>query len=690
MHDPQGKRLNWLICLGLALSILAAYAPLWGCGFVAYDDPVYVTANDRVQHGLNWRSLAWAFTTGRSGNWHPLTWISHMVDFQLYGLHPAGHHATSLALHIANTILLFLVFQRLTGSRWAAALVAALFGLHPLHVESVAWVAERKDVLSTFFWMLTVLAYTKYVQEEKTQSPGRRRFYLWALFFYGLGLMAKSMLVTLPCLLMLLDFWPLRRVEFGRWRWREKVPFFALAAAVSVVTFLVQEKTGAVASLANTSLAERLAAIPVSYLRYVGKTLWPWSLALLYPYPEHPRLLPTFAAAALLALVTVWVWRKMASQPWLLVGWLWFLGSLVPVIGLVQVGAQAMADRYSYIPVVGLFLMAVWEGRDWQRKHPGPLGGGLSAAVLAGCLVLTSRQVWYWQTTRELFTHAIKVSPNNYMASVLVGDDYATAGENEKAADYFRAALSIAPNYPLALNGLGKIYFSQGKFDQALAVLEPGIRVDPKNPALHYSLGFVLLAKGRIPDALDQFQQQVDLDPDDYLAQSNFADILLRQGLTDDAIPHFQKAIDIRPDEAGPRAKLGAILLQKHRAAEAAAQFEQALRIRPDNLAACRHLAWVLATSPLQALRDGPRAVELARRAQKMSVEENPQDLGVLAAALAEDGRFAEAAATAAHARQLALAQANSAVADVLGQQIKLYQAGSPYRDTPGPDPGTP
>ena len=420
--DSDNRRQTGLICAALALAVAAAYWPVWQCGFVGLDDYDYVVKNDAIQHGLNWRAAAWAFTTTYAGNWHPLTWFSHLLDFQLYGLNAAGHHATSLLLHAANSILLFLLLKRMTGAMGLSAMVAALFALHPMHVESVAWIAERKDVLSTFFWMLSVWAYVRYGEECKMQNAKCKIFYALALACFALGLMSKPMVVTLPVILLLLDYWPL-----ARWRppraplWAEKVPFFILAAASSVITVVAQQQGRSVTSLEHVPLATRLENLPVGCARYVEKLFWPGHLAVMYPFVFAWPFWEWAGAAAVLAGVTAWVIWRARAQPFLAVGWMWFLAGLAPVNGLVQVGLQSMADRYTYLPSVGLFLMAAWAVGQWRGKLGRRAGAALGTAALAGCLYLTPRQAACWRNTRTLFAHAVENTKDNYFACAALG-----------------------------------------------------------------------------------------------------------------------------------------------------------------------------------------------------------------------------------------------------------------------------
>jgi protein O-mannosyl-transferase len=522
MDDLQNKRQTWLVCLGLALAVLAAYGPLWHGQFVSFDDNDYVTDNDMVRHGVSWAGIVWAFSTVHASIWHPLTWISYQVDSQLYGMNPGGYHFTNVLLHAANSILLFLLLQRMTRALWRGALAAALFALHPLHVESVAWIAERKDVLSTLFWMLAVWAYVRYAEEFALKSPKAKTFYIGSVVLFGLGLMAKPMLVTLPFILLLLDFWPLRRGQTSLARLlAEKAPVFILAAGSCALTFLAAQHTGGVKSLAIVPLGARLENIPVSYARYIAKTFWPADLAVLYPYEFHWPVWQIAGATALLALITGWVLWQVRARPWCAVGWFWFLVMLAPVIGLVQAGPFSMADRYAYLSNTGLFIMVIWTAR--MKPQAFIVGGGLA---LAGCVAATSIQVRYWKDSETLFRHTLAVTKNN---SVIESD-------------------------------LGKVLFQKGRMDEALPHLLQAVALDPHFALAHYNLGNVFLAKGRVAEALEQFEIHVNLSPGDPIAQYNFGSVLLDQGLVEDALPHLEKAVQLRPNEAGYRFKLAEAL----------------------------------------------------------------------------------------------------------------------------------
>jgi tetratricopeptide (TPR) repeat protein len=648
MDDSHGKRQTWLICLGLALAVLAAYSPLWHCQFVLFDDNDYVTSNDMVKQGVSWPGIVWAFSTVHASNWHPLTWISHMVDFQLYGMNPAGHHITSLLLHLANAILLFLLLQRMTRTRWPSALTAALFALHPLHVESVAWISERKDVLSTLFWMLAVGAYVRHVENLKSQISNFKFFYIGSVVLFSLGLMAKPMLVTLPFILILLDYWPLRRPRLPAVRLlAEKIPWFILAAASCVVTVLAQQRGGALRSLASVPLEARLQNVPVAYARYLEKTFWPADLAVLYPISLQWPVWEVACSTALLALITAWVIWRVRAQPYLAVGWLWFLGMLVPVIGLVEVGVQSMADRYDYLPSVGLFIMIIWAARQWVPRLGAQAPAIFGGLAVAGCLAATWMQAQFWKDSKTLFRHALAVTDRNALIE----------------------------------SNLGKVLLQEGRVDEALPHLLRAVAFAPDYPLPHYNLGNALLARGEVAGALAQFEIHVSLQPGDPIAQYNFGSVLLDQGLARDAIPHLEKAVQLRPGSADYHCRLGDACRQAGRAAEAISQYEKSLQILPNHLKAASSLAWMLATNPDPSLRNGARAVRLALLADQLSRGQDPKVIGILAAACAETGDFSKAAATVRRALQLAGAEGDSALAGALRAQLASYGAGSPVRE---------
>jgi tetratricopeptide (TPR) repeat protein len=649
---PTQNQLFAIICLGIAVVTLAIYWPLTSHPFINFDDDEYIVGNPHVTSGLSWTNVVWAFQSGEAANWHPLTWISHMMDCDLYGLNPGGHHLTNLLFHIANTLLLFLLLKEMTGALWRSACVAALFAWHPLHVESVAWASERKDVLSAFFWMLTLLAYARFADLSKVQSPKSKIFYVLALLLFACGLMSKPMVVTLPFVLLLLDFWPLNRLrlpDFGAGSnfekcpaqntaaksWMraaiflvaEKIPFFALAATASAVTFLVQKTAGA---FWQSPLPMRMANAALAYVRYLSKLFWPTDLAIVYPYPHHWPILFVIGAALLLITWSALFIFRSKQNPYLIVGWLWFLGTLVPTIGLVQVGAQSMADRYTYISSIGLFILVVWGMNDLfdlrpERKKFLPLAGG---AILVGCLAVTSLQLNYWQSSIQLFFHAVSVTTDNYVADNTLGKAFERAGDKKKALFLYSETVHLEPRYPQGQFNLAMSLLEYGKTDDALAHLkiaanltpqDPDIQYDlgtyflqhdqleeaaqrfnialtdrPEFPEAHNALGSVLSRQSRLDEAIAQFSEALRLKPVFVVAHLNLATTLVKQKKIAEAIPHFAEAVRLKPGDPEAYFNLGLALLDNHQPAEAAAQFSEELRLSPNETKAHFRLAQAL------------------------------------------------------------------------------------------------
>jgi tetratricopeptide (TPR) repeat protein len=623
---PQQRKLeHTVLCyVLLALITVAVYLPVIELSFVTFDDTYYLTENPKVQAGLTWESVRWAFTRAHAANWHPLTWLSHMLDCQLYGMKPLGHHVTSLLFHTANTLLLFGLLKRLTGAFWRSAFVSALFALHPLHVESVAWVAERKDVLSTFFFLLTLLAYARYVEgwspKSKVQSPmsqGRKPkaeeslkskvqgpksgvWYVAALVMFALGLMSKPMLVTLPFILLLLDYWPLGRLSLPSLHRSttpplrlllEKIPFFMLSAASCVVTVIAQQKGGAVAALegaSGVSLEARLINTPISYVWYLVKLVWPSDLAVIYPFVRDwplPQVLLSTALLIALTGVALWQGRRWA---YLAVGWLWYLGTLVPVIGLVKVGTQSIADRYTYIPAIGLFIVFAWGVADLTARWPKralPLAAG-AAAVLAACALAMGVQLLYWQNTETLFRHTLAVTRNNYMACNNLGFYYAQRGELELAKKYYRSAMEIAPNFPGARNNLGAALVYQKRYEEAVATLEGALSLNPRSAEVESNLGAALYCLERSDEAISHLRKAIQLDPEHLLAHYNLGSALMQKDRLAEAAEEFRIAARLNPRYAEAYNNLALTLVKQGKLDEAAVQFKQALAIQPGLLPA--------------------------------------------------------------------------------------------------------
>jgi protein O-mannosyl-transferase len=527
------ERLPLYTSLLLALVTLVAFLPVTGHDFVRFDDPLYVTKNAQVQAGLTGDGLAWALTANVASNWHPLTLLSHMLDCQLYGMNPRGHHLTSLVLHVLNTVLLFEVLRRMTGSTFRSAAVAALFGLHPTHVESVAWVAERKDVLSGLFWILTIGAWHRYVKE-----PSRGR-YVITMVCLALGLMSKPMVVTLPFVLVLLDIWPLRRGIHIK----EKVPLFALSAASSVVTVVAQSY-----SLASTEafpVWKRLANAVLSYLKYLEMTIAPRGLAVFYPMPLEFSAWKVMLAALLLAILTVLAVLAVRRAPYVTVGWLWYLGTLVPVIGLIQVGGQAMADRYTYLPSIGLFLIAAWGLPERKAAMV-----TVAAAVLA-LAVGTRLQLRHWVDSEALFRRAVAVTERNYLAHLNLAQILAERNDQAGAMEHFRQALAIRPGMWQIHASLGNNLRRWGKPAEALPSLRKAIALRPKDGKLHHSLAMALDDLGRTDEAIAELRKAVEISPGLDDAWYGLGLLLRQKGDAAGALQNFQAA----PESV--RARLG-------------------------------------------------------------------------------------------------------------------------------------
>jgi Tfp pilus assembly protein PilF len=605
------------LCLLLAAVTLAVFWPVKNCDFLNYDDPAYFTSNPHVQTGLTSANIVWAFTTGHASNWHPLTWLSLMLDAELFGQGPAGPHLTNLLFHAANTVLLFLLFRCLTGAVWRSALMAALFALHPMHVESVAWVAERKDVLSTFFGLLTLWTYARYAQkrlkveslESRTETanpafdfrPSTPNYFL-ALFFFVLALMSKPMAVTLPFLMLLLDWWPLGRVSsvgcrvpgapapasqlltFGRLI-LEKIPFFVLSAISCVVTFIAQQKGGAIIKLVRISMTDRVENAFVSYTRYLGKTFWPVALGNPYPHPEHWAAgLVVFSAVLVIGLsvAAVWLGRKLPFVP---VGWFWFIGTLIPVIGLVQVGNAAMADRYTYLPLIGLFIIFVWGLAEtgMSRHVPKTLIAVLTAMVLVVSALRTRNQLSYWQNSETLFRHTLAVTENNYLAYNNLGTWLSKKGQIAEAMDCFHKSLQINPDSSDVLYNLGNAFAKLGKWDEAIANYRHALEITPGQADILDNLGFALAAKRQYAGAITNFEAALKIDPDSTSAHNNLATVLFIQHHYDEAAQHYREALRLTPDDPQIYSNLGDALVQLGQVAEAVKCYQEALRLKPSD-----------------------------------------------------------------------------------------------------------
>jgi tetratricopeptide (TPR) repeat protein len=602
----------WLMAALLVLMTIALYWPATRCDFVNYDDNLYITENPHVQSGLTLENIKWAFTNPVVAIWHPLTVMSHMLDCQLFGLRPWGHHLTSVLLHVVNTVLVFVLLQRLTGVLWRSVLVAAVFGLHPVHVESVAWVAERKDVLSACFGLLSLLFYASYVEKSKIHSPKSKVFYGLTLICFALGLMSKPMLVTWPFVMLLLDYWPLRRVAGDGWQGTrdknsgsqlpgatkrnkggstfnhllfEKLPFFGLAAVASVVTYLAQRHSGAVKMIQNLPLGARSGNALISYCRYLGKLFWPVDLAVFYPRPGHWPLEQVLLAGGLIMGVTVLLIVKRRRYPFMLMGWLWYCGTLVPVIGLVQVGEQAMADRYTYIPSLGVLILAIWGvyelTRSWRYQELVLSMAGCVVVTL--CFVITRQQLGYWKDGEILFRHALEVTEDNYIAHNNLGFALFKKNRIDDAISQFLEAIRLKPSFAEAHINLGATLLEKGRVDEAINQYQEAIRLKPDYAEAHYNLGNALGKKSQIDEAINQYQEAIRLKPDYAEAHYNLGNVFDEKGQIDEAISQYQEAIRLKPDFAKAHNNLAFAFDEKGQINEAISQYQEAIRLAPNH-----------------------------------------------------------------------------------------------------------
>jgi tetratricopeptide (TPR) repeat protein len=515
-QQKDGGRAIFGLCALLAVAVFLVFGRTVQYECVDYDDAQYFSSNPQVQAGLTWDGVAWAFQTGQTSNWHPLTWLSLMLDVELFGPGPMGPHLTNMLLHAASTVLLFLLLNQMTGAYWRSALVAALFALHPLHVESVAWVSERKDVLSGLFFMLTLRAYARYTQKKS------RADYWLALLFFALGLMSKSMLVTLPFVILLLDWWPLRRFSAappdgqpatpGRLV-LEKLPFLVLSMAFSAATIVVQKR--AISSLVQIPMGIRTVNAIVSYVRYLLKMFWPVNLAIPYPHPGYWPFVHLCLSAALIVWASLAAIRASRRFPFFITGWFWYLGMLIPVIGLVQVGMQSMADRYTYLPLVGMFILLVWGAGEASQRWRVPVAviWGLAIMVLTACAARTMDQMKYWRNSETLFRHAIAVTKYNDIAYSNLAAALVAKGEFDEAVVWMRESLSVTSDKPVAHYNLGNIFVSQNRPAEAVKEYNEALRLKPDFPEAHNNLAGALLIQGHRDAAVQHYEEALRLDP---------------------------------------------------------------------------------------------------------------------------------------------------------------------------------
>ncbi len=585
MNADDAPRAPIWVSIILIIAAAAPYVQTLGFDFVNFDDNAYLTDNQIVQAGLTWKGVQYAFSTFDTGNWHPLTWLSHMADVTIWGFWAGGHHLTNLLIHVANTLLLFAVFRLMTTAVWRSMLVAILFAVHPLHVESVAWIAERKDVLSTFFGLLAMLAYARYVR-----TPSLQRYMMIVLPF-AVSLLCKPMMVTLPCVYLLLDFWPLKRLTIGATSTGrvaysrlilEKIPLLMCSIAISAIAVFSQHSAKAMSSLEAFSLSTRAANALVSYAMYLQKLFVPINLAVFYPHPGTWGQSEVMYSSVILVVISVLVLSLWRSRPWLTVGWLLFLGMLVPVIGLVQVGMQSMADRYMYFPAVGIFIMIAW-----SIPNPQDMFGRASVTALTSLCVLAlaitaTVQASCWKDSRALFLQAIAVNPNNFMAHQNLGNDLEVKGEIAKAMEHYQRAAKLRPNYGKIHENIANIYIKAQRYDAAMKELDLAVQLDPDSYSAHNSRGVVHLSQLRFADAELELRRSVDLDPNNLQARGNFGLALLKVGKYEEAIRNLSMVKEVHPERLGVRLNLALALSGSGRKSEAVVELQEILRAKPD------------------------------------------------------------------------------------------------------------
>ena len=597
----KGIHLELLAAFILLLLALIAYRGLPSCGFINFDDNLYVTDNYHVKTGVTLANIKWALVTSHAFNWHPVTWFSHMLDVELYGLKAGCHHMTNLLFHILNAFLLLFWLSKYSRKFWPSCFVATLFLLHPLHVESVAWISERKDVLSTFFWLLTMWCYTGYLS-----YPGKFR-YLMIPFVFMIGLMSKPMLVTLPFVLLLLDYWPLnrtgfldiksdfkidgKRVSVAGLVW-EKIPLFILSAIACIVTFLVQRSTGAIESVVDFPLHLRFVNASIAYVGYIFKTIWPFGLAVFYPYPDGYSWWAITAAVFFLFMTSMIVIIYRKQMPWLPVGWFWYLGTLIPVIGLVQVGAQSMADRYTYIPLIGLFIIMAWGGYTIASSHIGygKFPALIGCAFILFCSVRTNVQVQYWKDSFSLFSQAMRVTSNNALAYNNYGMALAEQGRMEEAVPNFQMAIKIDHKFETAYNNLGAAMIRQGHMKEAMEYLKTALILRPEYADAENNMGIVLDKSGKTFDAIKHFEKALILEPSNVNAHNNLGALLIRQNKDYEAMDHYSKILKFDPENANANNNFGTLLARHGKMDQAVKHFKAAVRHNPENRTMKRNL----------------------------------------------------------------------------------------------------
>lgn len=675
-------RLDILVCLFLVIITLAVYQQVRNYEFVNYDDDIYITSNLKVKSGLTAANIRWALTDEHGGNWHPVTWLSHMLDIELYGMNAGRHHLINVLFHIINTLLLFLVFRKMTGDLGQSSFVAALFALHPVQVESVAWVAERKNVLSTFFWMLTMWSYVRYIEHPEIKR------YLLIVMIFVLGLMSKPMLVTLPFVLLLLDFWPLCRFEniAGNLQRNpqilrpvmEKIPLIVLAAVSCVVTLRVER----VRSFDQFPLQSRIANALVSYTSYIKKMIWPGNLACIYPFPHLFPAWKVAGAVLLLVFISFLAFKYRKRHPYFLVGWLWYLGTLVPVIGLVQVGLQAMADRYAYVPFIGLFLIISWGVAEILagEGYKSLFLSIFAVTILLALTVCTWFQISHWRNSIALFEHAVEVTDDNYIAYEKLGEALDEQHRFAEAIGHYKKSLQINPDFWPTHLVIGVTLREHGKLREALDHFYRVLSLKPDSVEAHLELGITLETQGSLAQAVTHYFEALRIKPDFLKAHIGLGNCMARQGNVKGAVYHYQEALRLDPTYAGAYLNLGKIYKGQKNIKAAILYYQKALQYSPNMVPALYNLALTYAGHEDEGFRNGRKALELAEELCRIVGYDQPFALDILAMAYAETGQFKRAVLTAQKALDLALTRSPEELVAGIQKRLQLFKRGQPYR----------
>jgi tetratricopeptide (TPR) repeat protein len=694
-------RSEFIICLLLVVLILAAYWQLPTHEFLNLDDSGYITHNSHVKEGITWKNIIWAFSSTDIAYWHPLTWLSQMLGFQLFGMNSSMHHLMNLFFHIANSLLLFIVLNRMTGSLWKSAFIAALFSIHPLNVESVAWISERKNVLSTFFWMLTILTYLRY-----NERPNFYR-YLLTIFVFVLGLMSKPMLVTLPFVLLLLDYWPLNRFTLLQLYYKEhgfrhlvdyesrltqdlrlvleKIPLLFLSAVSIYLSSLSFQRFGVAISTVSVPMKLRIANALISYTAYLKKMVWPYKLAVYYPYPKVISMWEVAGAGLFMICVTLFALRRAKEKPYFALGWLWFIGTLFPVIGLVQAGLwPSIADRFTYVPLIGVFIIIAWGVPDlmsrWRYKKL--IITTVAIAIIWNFTATTRAQNKYWVNNIALFKHALDVTNENDIAHEKLGEALANQGKTNEAVRHYFEALRINPKLSAAHMNLGVALRMGGQLEEAIKHFSKVLHMNPNSAGAYYEIGVTLEKMGKFDEAIRYFSKALRINPNNARLHNYLGIVLARQKKESEAIFHFSEALRIDPNDADANYNLGIIFADQKNIKQAIRRYKRALNLNPNMTKALYNLSWILATCNNERYRNGKEAVELATQLCNITKFRQPLSLDALAAAYAESKEFDAAVLTAEKGLKLAVHQRSKELVLGLKKRLELYQKKRPYRQS--------